>query len=352
MRAMILKEAGQLVIENREMPVCGDHDVLIQVKACGISEADYKLIREGSQDLLYPQILGHEIAGVIAEKGKNINVYKVGQKVFIHPRIGCGQCDHCRKGCDHLCDNVQGLGINRDGGFQDYLLFSEKEICQRMVNVVNHPQLTYDEISLIHPLACCVNIQDLLNIKRNEAIVIIGGGRMGLLNYLLAKSSKINAVYLIEKNQESFKKIKELGLDNVFEDEDQALGHLQAIDKRQGFDVVIPRKNHVDFMDIAVKLIKKKGRIGFFDTIQAIDGVGDSVINDKEWDFLSLYKKEIQMFTTISCGQIHTRKARSLLEAEKLKVDRLITRQVSLEHFINDYNDIEQSTSLATILQL
>lgn len=98
MRAMVLKGPGDLVLEKRDKPVCGDRDILIQIKACGICEIDWGFIHNGQKRLEYPRVLGHEIAGVIVEKGKKINVYKVGQKVFIHPGLGCGKCQYCKKG--------------------------------------------------------------------------------------------------------------------------------------------------------------------------------------------------------------------------------------------------------------
>ncbi len=344
MKAMVLKEPGELVLENREKPLCGDHDILIQVKACGICELDGQLIRNGGEKLQYPRVLGHEIAGLIVEKGKKINVYKVGQKVFIHPGLGCGQCHDCKKGQEHLCDQTKWMGLNRDGGFQEYLVFSQEEIRQRMVNIVNHSELNYEEISLIQPLACCVNMQDLLKIKRNESLGIVGGGRMGFLNFLLAKAFGAKAIYLIDKDKDQLEMARKLGIDGAFEDADQALTYLKEEKGEKGLDVVITCRRKPELMNAGIRMVKSKGRLG------CLDGI--PVPNKGNYDFTPLLKKEVQLYNAFGCGQSHTRKAQSLLEAEKLSVEELITHRVSLENLKEGLKNNEEAIGIATIVQM
>lgn len=344
MKAMVLKGPGELALEKREKPVCGDRDVLVQVKACGISEIDFQFIRKGGKDLHYPRVPGHEIAGVIVEKGQNINVYKVGQKVFIHPGLGCGDCQYCKKGKEHLCDHKEYLGFKQDGGFQDYLLFSEVDISRRRINIINHLALDYNEIALIEPLACCVNMQDLLEIKKDESLLIIGGGRRGYLNFLLAKALGIQNVYLMDENKEQLEWAEKLDFDGIFEDGQQALEYLDRQAGQKRFDVVIVCQRKPAFINAGVKMVKTKGRLGCFDGI-----FGE---NEGNYDFTPLDQKEIHFYNSAGCGQSHTRKAQSLLEAEKLSVAELITHRFGLENVREGLENVEKGIGIATIVQL
>ncbi len=344
MRAMVLKGPGELVLEKRDKPLCGDRDILVRIKACGIGDVDLELMRNGQGRLKYPRVLGHEIAGVIVEKGKKVNVYKVGQKVFIHPGLGCGKCHYCKKGLEHLCSNNVRLGLNYDGGFQEYLLVSQEEICRRRINIINHTELNYDEIALIQPLAYCVNMQDLLNIKRDESLAIVGAGRIGFLNFLLAKSFGVKKIYLIDDNQDQLQMARKLGIDGAFEDADRALAQLERETDQNGFDVVIVGRRKAELINVGVQVVKTKGRLGTFDGLPAVSKV--------DYDFSPLDHKEVQKYNAIGCGQSHTRKAQSLLEAEKLSVDEIITHRFNLENAHQGFLNLEKDIGIAAVVQL
>ncbi|HAZ05967.1 MAG TPA: alcohol dehydrogenase, partial [Acetobacterium sp.] len=102
MKAVVLERPGELVIRDQDMPVCGDHEILVQVRACNICRTDLKCATMGQRDLVYPRVLGHEIAGEIIARGKKVIGHQVGQRVHVHPGISCGVCDYCKSGQDNL----------------------------------------------------------------------------------------------------------------------------------------------------------------------------------------------------------------------------------------------------------
>ncbi|WKY44965.1 alcohol dehydrogenase catalytic domain-containing protein [Eubacteriaceae bacterium ES2] len=340
MKAMLLEKPGKLMMTEREKPVCGESDLLIKVKACNICKTDLKCASLGQRDLVYPRVLGHEIAGEIVEIGKNIVDYEIGQKVFIHPGIACGECEYCQKGLDNLCDNIKIVGFNIDGGFQEYIKITAAEINKNMIHVINSPNLTFDEISFIEPLACCVNIQDQLKIKKDESLLIIGGGRLGLLNFLLAKANQINDVYLLENNKSRLEFSEKLGFSGVFESESEMM---EALSNQAGVDVVIPCCPDPKAMDSALALIKKKGRLGYFSGI-----VQDQ---DKPIAFNNIHYKEIEVVGAYGCSQAHTRKAQLLLETGNVAVKELISNRISLENLEQGFENIKNYHGISTIVE-
>lgn len=109
-----------LVLEEVTKPSPGHDQVLIRVYACGLCRTDLHII-DGELLTSLPLILGHQIVGVIEEKGKNVYDFKRGQVVGV-PWLGysCGYCKYCKKNQENLCDKALFTGYNIPGGFAEY----------------------------------------------------------------------------------------------------------------------------------------------------------------------------------------------------------------------------------------
>jgi len=127
MRAAVLHEFKKpLALEDVPRPVIGESDLLIQLEACGICHSDLHLADGDWPQLARitkkPLILGHEIAGRIAQKGADVRDFQIGERVgvpWIHST--CGQCEFCREGNENLCARQQITGVTVDGGFAEFV---------------------------------------------------------------------------------------------------------------------------------------------------------------------------------------------------------------------------------------
>jgi alcohol dehydrogenase, propanol-preferring len=127
MRAAVLHEFKKpLVLEDVPRPLIGESDLLIQLEACGICHSDLHLADGDWPQLARltkkPLILGHEIAGRVAQKGEDVRDFQIGERVGV-PWIHwtCGQCEFCREGNENLCARQQITGVNVDGGFAEFV---------------------------------------------------------------------------------------------------------------------------------------------------------------------------------------------------------------------------------------
>ncbi len=127
MKAAVLREFKQpVVIEDVERPQPGTDEVLVRVEACGVCHSDVH-VADGdwpqfNKIVKKPLILGHEIAGQVAEKGAAVKDLGLGDRVGI-PWLhwSCGQCDFCRGGFENLCVAQKITGVTVDGGFAEYV---------------------------------------------------------------------------------------------------------------------------------------------------------------------------------------------------------------------------------------
>jgi propanol-preferring alcohol dehydrogenase len=127
MRAAVLHDFKQsLKIENVERPKPGADEVLIQVEACGVCHSDLH-VADGdwpqfAKIVKHPLILGHEIAGRVAEKGAAVRELELGERVGV-PWIywTCGECEFCREGNENLCIKQKITGVTVDGGYAEFV---------------------------------------------------------------------------------------------------------------------------------------------------------------------------------------------------------------------------------------
>lgn len=125
MKALVkLRPEKGIWMEDMPIPTIGVNDVLIKIKKTAICGTDlhiYKWDEWSQKTINTPMIIGHEYVGEIVEMGSGVENLKVGDRVTGEGHIACGHCRNCRRGKLHVCENVIGIGVNRDGSFAEYL---------------------------------------------------------------------------------------------------------------------------------------------------------------------------------------------------------------------------------------
>lgn len=122
MRAAIFEEFGKAIsIQNVPDPTPTDTGVVIEVKATGICRSDWHGWMGHDPDIHLPHVPGHELAGVIAAVGKNVERWKVGERVTLPFVCGCGSCPQCLSGNQQVCDHQFQPGFTHWGSFAEYV---------------------------------------------------------------------------------------------------------------------------------------------------------------------------------------------------------------------------------------
>lgn len=122
MRAMVLEKAGSLlVLKDVPCPIPKQHELLIQVKVCGVCRTDLHIIEGDLKSPKLPLILGHQIVGKVVEVGAAVSKVKVGECVGV-PWLGgcCTHCEFCLSNRENLCEEGVYTGYIRDGGYAEY----------------------------------------------------------------------------------------------------------------------------------------------------------------------------------------------------------------------------------------
>ena len=183
MKALVMKDVGKVVMEDRPMPhVVDPDDVVLKIKAVGICGSDIKIV-EGKHHYKPDTVLGHEFCGEVVEIGTHVHHVKLGDRVAVDNNIRCGFCDFCRMGLTSQCVDIKtsALGVMRDGGYAEYVLVPEKQ-CFVLPDEI-------DDIlgTQVETLATVVNGMNTLLMLPYDYAMVIG---FGPISYLFSQFAK------------------------------------------------------------------------------------------------------------------------------------------------------------------
>ena len=127
--AQVQEKGGKFVIVDLDKPTPKENEVLIKVEACGICHSD-AFVKEGTfPGIEYPRVPGHEVVGTVEKAGKNVSLWKEGQRVGVGWHGGhCFTCEPCRRGKFINCENAKVSGISYDGGYAEYMCAPQEAI--------------------------------------------------------------------------------------------------------------------------------------------------------------------------------------------------------------------------------
>src|SRR4051812_45412852 len=174
MRAAIMQSPHAMNIGSWQTPDVAAGEVLVSVAAAGICAGDMYFYLGKNPYAVYPQICGHEIAGVVAELGAGVVGPAVGTPVVVEPFIGCGHCYPCRVGKSNCCSNLRIIGVHQPGGYAELVTAPATH-----VHVVPDGLSSFDA-TFAEPVAIGVQACRRGAVAAGEQVLILGCGPIGL----------------------------------------------------------------------------------------------------------------------------------------------------------------------------
>jgi NAD+-dependent secondary alcohol dehydrogenase Adh1 len=201
--------------EVDEPKATGPFDVVVRIGAAGLCRTDLH-IQEGQwaqkSQVKLPYTPGHENAGWVHEVGSAVSNVEVGDTVIVHPFISCGLCLPCRRGDDMHCVNGAFPGIDRDGGFADFLLTSARSVVKLDPSL--HPAqiaaLADAGLTAIHAVKKAIPI-----LGAGTKVVVIGAGGLGHIGIQCLKAYTPAEIIVVDPNEKALALAGELGADHT-----------------------------------------------------------------------------------------------------------------------------------------
>ncbi|AAU37132.1 zinc-binding alcohol dehydrogenase family protein [[Mannheimia] succiniciproducens] len=319
MRSLVCKEPFHLILEERAKPQPKDEEVQLKVAAIGICGTDIHAYAGNQPFFEYPRVLGHEASGVITELGKNVDKFKVGQRVALIPYVSCGKCGACLSGKTNCCENISVIGVHQDGAFSEYLTAPAKNILPIADSV------DFTTAALIEPFAISAHAVRRAQITKGDDVLIVGAGPIGLGAAAIAHADGANVV-IADTSEERRKHIQAnipVPTVNPINEkvEDYFNGRLPQI--------VIDATGNQKAMNNAVNLIRHGGRIVFV-------GLHKGTIEFSDPDF---HKKETTLMGSRNATLEDFEKVQHLMSERKISANMMLTHTFKYDELAEIYEE-------------
>ena len=201
--------------EVDEPKIVGPLDVIVRIGAAGLCRTDLH-IQEGQwaekSQVVLPYTPGHENAGWVHEVGSAVTNVEVGDTVIVHPFITCGLCSACRRGDDMHCVNGSFPGINRDGGFADFLQTSARSVVKLAPGLEpkDIAALADAGLTAIHAVKKAIPV-----LEPGTTAVVIGAGGLGHIGVQCLKAMTSATVIVVDPSEKALALAGEMGADQT-----------------------------------------------------------------------------------------------------------------------------------------
>ncbi len=309
-------------------------EVRVKVAYCGICGTDLHIF-QGHMDkrVSIPQIMGHEMAGEVAEVGANVTEWQVGDRVVVRPLDPCGECPACRAGHAHICYNLKFLGIDTPGAFQGSWTVPAHTL-HRIPE-----SLPLDKAALIEPIAVACHDVRMGQVQEGEHVVVIGGGPIGLLNALVAHQ-KGARVLVSEINPFRVSLAQDLGLEAVDPRKTNLVSLVESRTGGAGADVVFEVSGSQAGAGMMTQLVRTRGRI----VVVAIFSDAPPV------DLFRFFWRELKLYGARVYEPEDFEAAIELAASGTLPLERLISARPKLSELQTVFEQIEASTNMMKVL--
>ncbi len=264
MRVAHLAGPGRIEVLEVPPPRVPDDGILLAVRACGVCGSDLRRWREGP-DTGGGVVPGHEFSGVIAEVGRQVKDYQVGEHLAVAPDVHCGMCFYCERGLYNLCDRLRLVGITPgyDGGLAEYVALTGEVlrggVVHRAPATLSHPQA-----ALAEPLSSVLASHAQVGTTLGDTVVVMGAGPIGCLHTAVAHLR--GATVILSEPSEMRRRMAspfapDLVLDPTAQD---VVAEVRAATGGRGADIAICANPVAATHAQAVELVRKRGTVVLF----------------------------------------------------------------------------------------
>jgi L-iditol 2-dehydrogenase len=286
-----------------------------------------------------PLVLGHEPVGVIAWVGKSVRGFKPGERVFVHHHAPCFQCPACARAEYVQCATWRATKLT-PGGMAEYFLVSAAN--QR--DTLKLPDSVDDANGvLIEPAACVIKSLRRSGLKKDESILIIGLGIMGMMHVKLARHLGAGVIIGADLFERRAKRARELGADHgLVVSGDNLPAQVREVTDGAMADVVIVGPGTGKAIATGIAAAAKGGTVIQF---TATPPEEEMIVRPHD-----LYFNETRLIPSYSCGPGETRESLRLVGQGVLSAAELVTHRFPLSQIMQAFATAQKPEALKVLV--
>lgn len=321
MRAVVIDavRAEPKVREVADPPVPAG-GVVVRVMATGMCRSDWHAWA-GHDEIEFPHVPGHELAGVVTEVGAGVDRWEVGDRVTVPFVCGCGRCEWCRAGEAQVCPEQQQPGFTHWGSFAEYVALHAAD-----TNLVAIPD--HLDFATAASLGCrfATAYRALVaraRVVEGEWVTVVGAGGVGLSTVMIARALG-GRVVAVDRNPEALIAASELGAEHTLLADDTDIPSAVADLTNGGSHVAIDAVGSEQTCADAILSLRRRGRhvqVGLLPPVGGHPRVPMARVIGWELDLLGSHGMSAADYPSMM----------ELIEQGSLQPQRLIVRTIGLE---------------------
>jgi threonine 3-dehydrogenase len=259
MKAVIKASPGLgFDIQQVPIPSIKPDEVLVRVKVASICGSDvhiYKWNEWAAGRVKPPIIVGHEVFGEIVERGEMVENQEVGDLVSLESHVVCNNCFYCRTGHGNLCTNTSIIGVDRDGGFTEFISIPAQ-------NAWKIPDgLSWEVASLLENFGNAVHVAFAFSLG-GKRVLVTGCGPVGIMTITVARAIGAQSIYATDISKYRLQLARNMGADLALHaNEDDVVEQIMEATYGEGIDVLLEMSGAPPAIEQGFSLLRPGGEV-------------------------------------------------------------------------------------------
>ncbi len=246
-------EPGVFKLDQKDEPVRKPGEASLKIHSIGICGTDLHAYSGDQPFFTYPRILGHELAAEIISIEPNSRGLKNGDRAIIMPYVSCGKCFACRQGKTNCCVQIKVLGVHTDGGMQEVISVPTELLLPAH-------SLSWDEMAVVEPLAIGAHAIRRSFLQKEETVVVVGCGPIGVGIMLFAKLLGARVIAM-DVNEDRLKYVKdEIGIELTIDVTKDPTGEMRELTDGDLAHVVFDATGNKKALETGINYMGSGGR--------------------------------------------------------------------------------------------
>ena len=231
MRAAILTEPGQFIVDEKQVPEPGWGEILVRTSVCGVCTGDVDVYLGRIEGLEYPRFLGHEVSGTVVSVGGGVDSVSEGDRVVLY---------------------AEGKG------YAEYIVVPAAWAVRLRDETPFH-------LALGEPIACSVNGVRKTDPKLNDSVCIVGCGFMGLIMLQVFRARGAGDIIVVDRRESALQLASSLGATHVIDSgEVDAAALVLEMTGGRGVDIGVEAAGRQQTLDLASRVVRMEGKLVVF----------------------------------------------------------------------------------------
>ncbi len=339
MRVAMYYSNNDVRVEDMPEPEIGPGELLLKIEASGICGSD---VMEWYRIQRAPLVLGHEVAGTVAQVGPGVAHLREGDRLVVTHHVPCNACRYCLNGRHTVCDTLRATNYD-PGGFCEYVRLPAINVDRGVFPIPD--AVHFDQASVAEPLACVYRGQRRANIQPGQSVLVLGSGLAGLLHINLARALGAGRIVSTDLSDFRLAAARRLGADVTLRADEYTPERLREVNDGRLADLVIVATGARPALTQALESVERSGTVLFFAPTEP--GVEVPVaINDV------FFRNDATLTTTYAAAPGDLSTALELIASGRVQISDMISHRLPLgEAALGFRLTAEASDSLKVVIE-